>query len=694
MSQQLPTQPPSLSPVWVPSNTSETNIEKFRSFVNKRRSLEINDYSELHAWSTNPATADHFWHDAFDFLELKPPGSPSPGVVRNVTDNANTLFPPPEFFPETTLNVAEILLRYEDPNAIAIHFAREGVSTIESVTRKNLWDRVERVADAMVSSGIQKGDRVAAIISNSVDAIVICLAALSLGALFSCTASDMGINGIVDRLAQITPKLIFADNGVVYAGKTHALSERIAEWSKILVGKNDNALQNVVVVPYVPVTTAMHKISRGTSWKEFLDRGTGRKLEFTQVPFAHPSFILYSSGTTGNPKCILHSGGGVALKVKIDNQLSNDIRKGDTFFQYTTTSWVMWVLNLVNLSTSATMLLYDGSPFYPDPSVLLRLSTQLNATHFGTSPRYLSELKHRNILPKKLGWNSLRVVTSTGASLASETYNWFYDRGFPSRVQLISMSGGTDIAGCFVGGTPTLPVHAGEIQAKSLGMAIDICDSIAEDAISVEASGRSGELVCILPFPSQPLGFWGDVGNERYRSSYFERYGSSVWCQGDFCERKLDTGGIIMLGRSDGVLNPSGIRFGSSEIYAIVDHIPNIQDSLCVGQQRPRDENETVILFVKMLPGRKLSNSLKRLIKNTIAERLSKRHVPGYIFQVPDIPYTVNGKKCEINVKQMICGRPGAVSATVANPEVIAYYSKFVEVEMVAAEEDAVEARL
>ncbi|KAF5707250.1 acetoacetate ligase [Fusarium globosum] len=621
-------------------------------------------YKELHRWSVDPATLQDFWRDAYTYLELAPEGSEAVGPMMR-SENDGYLFPPPAFFPDDRLNVAEILLRKGADNKVAIHFARESVSSIEQVTWGQLRERVKRTRDAMINSSVRSGDVVAAVITNSVDAMVICLATLSIGAVWSSSSPDLGPDAIHGRYGQVDPKLVFADDSYVYAGKLVRLGHRIEQWAERL-RKSGTQLRNVVVIANHGVETDVSKIYRGCTYEAFLGRGSGQPLEFQLLPFSQPAFILYSSGT------------GVALKARTDSIIQHDMRTEDVIFQYTTTSWVMWLLNFMNLGSGASMLLFDGSPYHPRPTILLELAERTGVTVFGTSPRYLSDLRSRSIEPRKLfNLDRIRVVTSTGSVLSEDLYRWFYGRGFPPEAHLISMSGGTDIAGSFVGGTPLLPVFAGEIQCKALGMAVDIYDPERADGVSVEHSGAAGELVCTQPFPSQPHEFHGPGGLEKYRSSYFQRFGPKVWCQGDFIQRLADTGGLIMLGRSDGVLNPSGVRFGSAEIYAVTETFSDISDAICVGQRRECDDDEQVLLFVKMKPDCPFTQDLQERLIVAIRDKYTPRHVPKYIFAVTEIPYTINGKKCEINVKHIVSGRAVAVSNTVANPQALELYKRF-----------------
>ncbi|EGU83212.1 hypothetical protein FOXB_06286 [Fusarium oxysporum f. sp. conglutinans Fo5176] len=660
---------PAKTALWSPQNLNETNAVKFINHVNEKYGLRLQTYEDLYKWSVGDETINHFWAQAYAWLKISSSGTDDlTGEVAcfNPSDSlSNLMFPPPKFFPAATLNIAELIFRGRKDTDIAIYFSRESLSDVEKVTWASLRERVRQLRSALVNSGVVAGDVVAAVISNSVDAIVICLAALSVGALWSSTSCDMGVGGIVDRYSQIRPKIIFADQGYVYAGKIIDLSDRIRQWSSELRERSDR-LAHVVVIPNPNLNSIPLHQPNTYTLENFLKADRGDQLLFEIIPFSHPAFILFSSGT------------GVALKTKVDSVIQHDIRKTDIVFQYTTTSWIMWVLNLMNLSCGAAMLLYDGSPFHPRPSILLELAQAFKVSVFGTSPRYLSTLKGLGITPRRdFDLSHLRIMLSTGSVLSAELYEWFYSVAFPPSAQLISMSGGTDIAGCFVCGTPMLPVYAGEIQCKALGMAVDIYDSGTDEHVSVEELGAPGELVCAKPFPSQPLAFLGKDGYKQYKASYFERYGPSVWCQGDFVQRSPATGGIFMLGRSDGVLNPSGVRFGSAEIYAVIETIPEVLDSICVGQKREVDINERVLLFVKIRPGASLTSHLKSHINSAIRDRYSPRHVPAYIFEVDDIPYTANGKKYEINVKHAINGNKFAVTGSVANPAALKVYEKY-----------------
>ncbi|KAF4493694.1 acetoacetate- ligase [Fusarium agapanthi] len=619
-------------PVWRPRNVADTNVWKFIEYVNKKHNLVIRTYEDLHRWSVSPDSLPTFWQEAYSWLRLAPGTARETGCMLKNTDVKNVdMFPPPKFFPSEHLNIAELMLRDRNNGDVAIHFARDGVPGKQAVTWGDFRERIRRIRSAMVNMGIGQTDVVAAVISNSVDAMAICLAALSVGAVWSSSSCDLGTAGIVDRYKQINPTIVFADNGYIYAEKTISLAERVIDWSHQL-GRENPRLKHVVVVNYTDTPLDVSRVYRGCDIHTFLEKDNGAEMDYTLVPFSHAAFILYSSGT------------GVALKVKTDMSLQHDVRRSDVVFQYTTFTL-----------------------------------TESRVSVFGTSPRYLAALKGHGVTPRQaFDLSRLRVVTSTGSTLSAELYNWFYSTGFPDTTHLISMSGGTDIAGSFVGGSPMLPVIAGEIQCKALGMSVDIYDASRDDPVSVEDLDQPGELVCTKPFPSQPLAFIGEKGAERYKSSYFERFGTKVWCQGDFIKRDRITGGLVMLGRSDGVLNPSGVRFGSAEIYAVTETFPEISDSICIGQRREVDEDERVLLFVKMHAGFSLDSKLQQRINAAIRCRYSPRHVPKFTFEVDDIPYTVNGKKCEINIKNIVNGREQAVSGAVSNPNALKLYEQYI----------------
>lgn len=607
------------------------------------------------------------------------------------------MYPPPTFFPDVKMNLAENIFANHRAEDIILHVASEGAEDLRDVTWEELRGEVARISGAMASRGVKVGDRVAAVMSNRLETIVACLAALSLGAIWSTSSPEMGVDAILSRLTQIRPKLVFCESQVVYNGKLRHLLSKHSVWSKILA-KETTELEAVVVAGSLKDVTSEPTESpvKLIAWDDFLAQGASNtKLKFRQLPFNHPGFIVWSSGTTGPPKSIVHTAGGLLVSASKDAFMSYDIHRGDTVLQYTTTAWIMWALVFVSLSFGGRVVLYDGSPLIPDPLVLLRLVEKLRISVFGTSAKFLSLLKEQGISPRdQLDLSSLRTVVSTGSILTADVAQWFYDKGFPPHVFLNSTCGGTDLACSLVSGAATMPLYAGEIQAPSLGMDVDVFDVEDDRGLSIQGTGEAGELVCKQPWPSEPAFFWGDTAGEKYKTSYFAKYpavapenrrqqnpGYPIWNQGDFVSQNPLTGGFLMHGRSDGVLNPGGVRFGSAEIYNVVAQDLTIADSVCVGQRRDCDADESVILFVQMAQGHDFNRAVTRRLNDAIRSSLSPRHVPKYIFPVPGVPYTVNGKKVEILVKKLVSGKEVKVSPTIVNPEILDSYKQFIQAE-------------
>ncbi|KAH7126502.1 acetoacetate-CoA ligase [Dactylonectria estremocensis] len=668
--------------LWKPLQSSGMNVRKLIQMVNKKHGISIRDYKSLWEWSTNATTAPLFWLDLFDFLDVKSDGRPICAFAAIVMP----MYPPPRFFPGIKMNFTQNILSHHQPEEVVLHLVTEGAESFRDVTWRELHAEISRLASAMVASGVKIGDRVAAVISNRRETITACLAALSLGAIWSSSSPDMGVEGVLSRLTQIRPKIVFCETEVTYNGKRKNLLSRHSSWAETLNKYGD--LGQVVIIPgqaELPSTLGPKMIS----WDQFLSRDTGRALTFEQLPFNHPGFIVYSSGTSGLPKCIVHSTGGLYMQVRKDSFLSHDIHPGDTVLQYTTTGWVMWAMVLVSLSFGGKVVVYDGSPMFPDSLVLPRVVERLKVNLFGTSAKFLSLLMASGVKPKDhVDLSSLRTITSTGSTLTAQVATWFYEQGFSPHIHLVSTCGGTDLACSLITGVATMPLYAGEIQAPSLGMAVDLFEVDNEASVSIMEAGTPGELVCKQPFPSQPVGFWGDETGDKYRNSYFFQYGDLTWNQGDYVSRNPITGGYMTHGRSDGVLNPAGVRFGSAEIYNVVEQDVEIDDSVCVGQRRPQDPDESVVLFVKMALGVKFSRHVARRLKDAIRSSLSPRHEPQFIFQVPDIPYTSNGKKIEILIKKIISGQSPKASPTVGNPECLEFYRQFVRIEEVDEEQE------
>ncbi|CAG9988760.1 unnamed protein product [Clonostachys byssicola] len=670
--------------LWKPLPSSGFHIKNLIRMANEKHGAAVTDYESLWAWSTNASTAPTFWMEIFEYLGIKTSKGPH-AAMQPHPKGSDWMYPPVKFFPGAKMNFAENMFANYQAEETAMHIVSEGADHIRNVTWRELRDDVAKVAGAMVASGVKEGDRIAAVISNRLETIVICLAALSIGAIWSSSSPDMGVDGVLSRLTQIRPKLVFCESEVTYNAKLRDLLPSHCQWTKVL--SKDSQLTKVVVISGEReiLTEEYHKM---TTWDRFLDQDTGRPLTFKQLPFDHPAFIVYSSGTSGPPKCIVHSAGGLLLQVRKDCFFSYDVRKGDTFLQYTTTGWIMWAMVLVSLSFGGRVVIYDGSPFVPDSLVLLRLVERLRINVLGTSAKFLSMLMDSGVKPRDvIDLSSLRTITSTGSTLTAKVARWFYTEGFPQSIHLVSTCGGTDLACSLISGAATQPLHAGEIQAAALGMAVDIFDVDNEAGVSIRTSDTPGELVCTRPFPSQPVSFWGDNTGEKYKNSYFSRFGERVWAQGDFISRNPSTGGYLTHGRSDGVLNPAGVRFGSAEIYNVIDSDKEIMDSLCVGQRRQNDSDETVVLFVQMYPAYKFTSSVVTRLREAVRSKLSPRHVPRYIFEVPDIPHTINGKKIEILVKKIISGQNPQVSSTVANPECLEFYKQFVHIEQVDAQQ-------
>jgi len=542
---------------------------------------------------------------------------------------------------------------------------------------KELREMVRKMRNAMLANGLTVGDRVAAIATNSVETLVIMLAATSIGAIYSSTATDMGVNGILDRYRQIRPKLVFSETDIIYAGKRLDVMPKVRQ----VAGELSNfGLQQVILLPstVTGLDAPIDNLSAVTLSNFLMMGDPTRPLQFEQLPFMHPLFILYSSGTTGPPKCIVHTAGGVLLQGQRDYIFQLDVHWGDTYFQYTTCAWMMWNAFVVCLSLGARILMYDGSPFHPSTGDFLGMIDKEGVTHLGTSPRYVSELQGRKIRIQDYGkFESLRVAMVTGAVLTPPSYLWCA-KEFPKHTHVLAGSGGTDICSSFISSSTALDGYAGEMQVKSLGMKVEVFDP---DGKNIEHTGEPGELVCTRAHPSQPLCFWGDDSGEKLRDAYFSKY-PGVWTQGDFMVVNPLTKGIYILGRSDGVLNPGGVRFGSGEIYTVMEQFGDVvDDSIVIGQRRPQDVDERVLLFLKIRDGKSCTEDLKLRIRSAIRTALSARHVPSFIFEVPEIPYTVNNKKIEIAVKQIVSGSKIKPSGTVANPESLQHYYQYQNIE-------------
>ncbi|KAL6081598.1 hypothetical protein STEG23_007813 [Scotinomys teguina] len=646
--------------MWEPDSKKDTQMDRFRAAVGAACGLALGNYADLYHWSVR--SYSDFWAEFWKFS-----GIVYSRMYDEVVDTSKGIADVPEWFRGSRLNYAENILRHKENDKVALYVAREGREEIVKVTFEELRQRVALFAAAMRKMGVKKGDRVVGYLPNSVHAVEAMLAAASIGAIWSSTSPDFGVNGVLDRFSQIQPKLIFSVEAVIYNGKEHSHLEKLQQ---VVKGLPD--LQRVVLIPYVLPREKIDisKIPNSVFLDDFLASSTGAQvpqLEFEQLPFSHPLFIMFSSGTTGAPKCMVHSAGGTLIQHLKEHVLHGNMRSSDILLYYTTVGWMMWNWMVSALATGASLVLYDGSPLVPTPNVLWDLVDRIGITILGTGAKWLSVLEEKDMKPVEThNLHTLHTILSTGSPLKAQSYEYVY-RCVKSSVLLGSISGGTDIISCFMGQNSSIPVYKGEIQARNLGMAVEAWD---EEGKAVW--GESGELVCTKPIPCQPTHFWSDENGSKYRKAYFSKF-PGVWAHGDYCRINPKTGGIVMLGRSDGTLNPNGVRFGSSEIYNIVEAFDEVEDSLCVPQYN-RDGEERVVLFLKMASGHTFQSDLVKRIRDAIRLGLSARHVPSLILETRGIPYTLNGKKVEVAVKQVMAGRAVEHRGAFSNPETLDLY--------------------
>ncbi|KAI7861010.1 acetoacetate-CoA ligase [Circinella umbellata] len=655
----LTVDPPCL---WKPSNPEDTEMVKFRHYVNDKFNLKLQNYQELWQWSVdNPAV---FWSNVWDYTNII-----SSAKATEVLDSSLSMDTIPEWFKGARLNFAENLLWCKSPDKVAMVVTGEGQGR-RSITYAELYNQVLKCAMALKANGVKKGDRVAAYIPNCAEAIIAMLATLSLGAIWSSTSPDFGATGVLDRFSQISPKILISVNGVVYNGKK---LDHITKLKPVVEGLP--SVEKVIIIPFVDdigdVNTMDKNKEKIVTWQNFLDteKHLPEQIPFEQLPFNHPGFILFSSGTTGLPKCIVHSGAGLLLQLKKEHIIHGDMKPEDVFFYYTTTGWMMWNWLVAGLSVGATLVLWDGSPFKPSPIHLWELVDELGITHFGTSAKYIQSLQEAGVHPMdQCKLNTLKAIYSTGSPLKPESFDFVYEH-IKKDVVLGSITGGTDICSLFAGHNTSLPVYRGEIQCICLGFKIE---AWADANKPVQA--QSGDLVCTVPFPCMPVYMYADdEQRSKYKNAYFSMY-DGVWYHGDYVWINPKTGGVVMLGRSDGTLNPNGVRFGSAEIYNVVDRFEQVEDALCVGQKIVDEDDERVVLFLKLKEGQELDDDLVKKIKTTIRAQLSPRHVPAFVLSVQDIPYTINGKKVEVAVKKIISGQKVTATGTLANPDSLALY--------------------
>jgi acetoacetyl-CoA synthetase len=625
----------------------------FRLFASERAGRALADTPALHAWSlADPAG---FWDAVWDFF----------GVLgekggRRLLDGG--AMPGARFFPDAELNFAENLLRPQpgvrDGDDALVFRAEDRAEARWSWGE--LRGEVARLRSAMRGAGVEAGDRVAALLPNMPEAVALMLAAASLGAVWCSASPDFGPRGVLDRFGQIKAKLLFAVDGYWYGGKRIATGDKVVEIAEGLA-----EAESIVIVPLVGEAEALAARlgARGITLSAFTAGHEAGPLAFTRLPFDHPLFILFSSGTTGAPKCIVHRAGGVLLQHLKEHGTHADLRPGDRLFYFTTLGWMMWNWLVSGLARGATLLLFDGSPFHPDPGVLFDFAEAERMTHFGTSAKFIDAAAKAGLRPAETHrLPALRAVLSTGSPLAAGSFRYVHD-AVKNDVHLASISGGTDIVSCFVLGDPTRPVHAGEIQGPGLGMAVEVW----RDDGTPAANGEKGELVCAKPFPSMPLGFFGDADGSRYRAAYFDRF-AGVWCHGDFAETTAH-GGFVIHGRSDATLNPGGVRIGTAEIYAQVEGMPEVDEALAIGQDFAGDVR--IVLFVKLKAGAALDEALEAAIRARIRKGASPRHVPARILAVADIPRTKSGKIVELAVRDAVHGRAVKNLEALANPSAL-----------------------
>ena len=649
-------------PLWQPSpnRMKKSQLQAFVHKLEQNLGLKFPDYQELHRWSVN--NPGIFWEQVWAFTQI----IHSSGH-RQVLSNA-AKFPGAQWFEGAALNFAENLLHRRDSKTAIVAILENG--SRRTMSYDELYIEVAKVAAALKNCGVTKGDRVAGVVPNVCETVIAMLASASLGAIWSSCSPDFGTQGILDRFGQIQPKVLFAADGYFYNGKTIDCSEKISEVCNAI-----DSIKQLVVVPVIgqenrPLPLKQNRV---TTYADFLQQTTPTpELQFAQLPFDHPLYIVYSSGTTGSPKCIVHGAGGALIQHLKEHRLHVDLTEDDVFFYFTTCGWMMWNWMISGLASGATLVLFDGSPFYPSPTTMFDMIEQEKISIFGTSAKFISSIEKEHLKPQETHrLDSLKTILTTGSPLSHESFRYVYD-SIKQNICLSSISGGTDIISCFVLGNSCLPVWEGEIQCIGLGMAVEFWDESGHPVI-----GQKGEMVCTHPFPSSPIGFWNDPGNVKYQTAYFERY-PNVWVHGDYGE-VTEHGGVIIHGRSDAVLNPGGVRIGTAEIYRQVEKIDAILESICIGQRWKDDVR--VILFVVLREGIELTDALEKEIRQSIRQNTTARHVPAKIIAVPDVPRTLSGKIVELAVSRVVHGELPNNKDSLANPDALHFYRNIAELQ-------------
>ena len=646
--------------LWKPSEEriKDSNMYRFMHVINEKYGTDFREYGPLYQWSID--NIPEFWASFWDYADIKH------SKTYDTIINDLSKMPGATWFSGAQLSFAENLLQFRDEH-VALIFKGEAQDSIK-MTYAELYDEVARVAKSLRDAGVQAGDRVGGFMPNMPETVVAMLAATSLGAIWSSCSPDFGIKGVLDRFGQIKPKVLFTANGYSFKGRSFDCLERVSGMLKDLP-----SIEKVVVVPYTVKDPDISRMSNAIHYGDFKSPEPDLEIKFEQLPFSHPLYIMFTSGTTGLPKCMVQSAGGILVHHVKELMLHTDLKRNDTIFYQTTCGWMMWNWLVSSLALGATLVLFDGNPFHPDPGALWKMAQDEKITIFGTSAGYISAIMGAEVRPgKDYDLTPLNTITSTGSPLSVEGFEYVY-REVKEDVQLASISGGSDINGCFALGNPMGPVYAGELQCRALAMKVESYDENGKPVYN-----QKGELVCTAPSPSMPIYFWDDPDMKKYHDAYFDVY-PNVWRHGDFIEISENTGGVIIYGRSDATLNPGGVRIGTAEIYRQVEGLEEVADSLVIGQDWKDDVR--VILFLKMAEGYELTEELKDKIKKNIRKNASPRHVPAKILPIEDVPYTLNMKKVELAVRKIIRDEPVLNRDALSNPDSLDLYKDLPELQ-------------